>query len=184
MRLFAALPVTGEAERELRALLARVRERDWPVKWVRDEGLHVTVRFLGEVNGDRVPGVREGLQAAVGATSPLSFSATELGAFPSLSRARVLWAGYESEPALELLVHRVEQAMQRLGFPGEAKTFRPHVTLGRIRDGVRLPREGFGALTEERLTGGFVAERLVLYESRTGPGGSRYLEVDSFALAR
>jgi 2'-5' RNA ligase len=184
MRLFAALPVTGEAEGELRTLLARYRGMDWPVKWVRDEGLHVTVRFLGEVAEGRAPQVRERLRAAVAGTPPLSFSATELGAFPTLSRARVLWAGYESEPALELLVHSVEQAMTRLGFPGEAKTFRPHVTLGRIRDGARLPREGFGALAEERLAGGFVAERLVLYESRTGAGGSRYLNLDSFPLAR
>lgn len=184
MRLFAALPVSGDAERELVALLSRYRRSAWPVKWVRDEGLHVTVRFLGEVADAGVPGVAEALRAAVEGTPSLPFSPVEFGAFPSLSRARVLWAGYESEPALELLVHRVEQGVTRLGFPGEAKTFRPHVTLGRIREGARLPREGFGALAGEPLTAGFVAERLVLYESRSGAGGSRYLEVDSFALAR
>ena len=184
MRLFAALPVAGAARRELSDLLVRLRETSWPVMWVQDEGLHVTVRFLGEVQEVRVPAVRDGLREAAFGTPALPFTATELGAFPTLSRARVLWAGYESEPALELLVHRVEQAVIRLGYPGEGKPFHPHVTLGRVRDGARLPQEGLGAFTRERITGSFLAERLVLYESRTGPGGSRYFEVDSYPLWR
>ena len=184
MRLFAALPVTGEAERELRALLARCRGRDWPVKWVRDDGLHVTLRFLGEVASERVSMVREALGGAVAGTPALPFSPTELGAFPSLARARVLWAGYDSEAALELLAHRVERAVMELGFPAEPRAFRPHVTLGRVREGARLPREGLGALAAETLTAAFVVVRVVLYESRTGAGGSRYEELASFALGQ
>jgi len=183
MRLFAALPVGGDARAELERILAAFRRTDWPVKWVREGGLHVTLKFFGEVAPERLAPIRDALAAAERGTPALPFTPTELGAFPSLQRARVLWAGYQTEPALELLVHRVEQATEPLGFPGEGRPFRAHVTLGRVREGSRLPREGMGALEGAVLKAGFTADRLVLYQSRPGPAGTTYDELDSFPLA-
>jgi 2'-5' RNA ligase len=182
MRLFVALPVRGDARAELERKLVALRRTDWPVKWVREEGLHLTLKFLGEVEQERLTAIRAALDGAVRGTPALHFTPTELGAFPSLSRARVLWAGYHTEPALELLVHRVEQATERLGFPGEGRPFHAHVTLGRVRDRARLPREGLGGIEHEALTGEFTANRLVLYQSRPGPAGPVYDELESFAL--
>jgi 2'-5' RNA ligase len=182
MRLFAALPVVGDAKAELERKLTAFRRADWPVKWVREGGLHVTLKFLGEVELERLAAVRAALSTAARGTPVLSFSANDLGAFPTLSRARILWAGYHSGPELELLVHRVEQATAPLGFPVEGRPFRAHVTLGRVREGARLPREGLGALERETLTAGFTADRLVLYQSRPGLGGATYAELDSFLL--
>jgi 2'-5' RNA ligase len=182
MRLFAALPVAGDAKAELERKLAAFRRTDWPIRWVREGGLHVTLKFLGEVEPERLAAIRAALSTAARGTPVLSFTPTELGAFPTLSRARVLWAGYHSGPALELLVHRVEQATEPLGFPVEGRPFRAHVTLGRARQGARLPREGLGALEREVLTAGFTADRLVLYQSRPGPAGTTYDELDSFPL--
>ena len=184
MRLFVALPVEGEARNELQLKLAGYRQRDWPVKWVRDEGLHVTVKFLGEVEPDRVIDLRSALREASAGTPSLTFRPTELGAFPNFARARVLWAGYETETALELMVHRIEQATEALGFPVEGRPFRPHVTLGRIREGGRLPREGAELLENEPLTAGFTTDRLVLFESRSDRGGAHYAPVDLFPLTR
>ena len=182
MRLFAALPVTGDARTELERKLTAFRRTAWPVKWVGEGGLHLTLKFLGEVEPERLGAIRAALDGAVRGTPALHFTPTELGAFPSLPRARVLWAGYHTEPALEMLVHRVEQATDRLGFPGEGRPFRAHITLGRVREGGRLPQEGLGALEREALTAGFTAHRLVLYQSRPGPVGTTYDELDSFAL--
>jgi RNA 2',3'-cyclic 3'-phosphodiesterase len=183
MRLFVALPVTGAAEEELERKLAEYRREAWPVAWVRDGGLHVTIKFLSEVEERRVTDISAALGGAAAGTSVLQFVPTEISAFPSFTRARVLWAGYESESALELMVHRIEQALVPLGFPGEGHPFRPHVTLGRLRDGARLGTEARRRLERETLSGGFSADRLVLYQSRTGPGGSVYSEVDSFSLS-
>lgn len=182
MRLFVALPVGGDARAELERKLAACKQKDWPVKWVGEGGLHVTLKFLGEVEAERLPAIGAALEVAGCGTPVLPFAPGELGAFPSLARARVLWAGYHSEPALELLVHRVEQATEPLGFPGEGRPFRAHVTLGRVREGARLPREGLEALEKEVLTAGFVADRLVLYQSRPGSAGSTYHELASFPL--
>jgi len=182
MRLFAALPVDGEARDELVRVLERLRRRDWPVKWVRDDGLHVTLKFLGEVDPERAPAVATAIRDAVRETPTLPFTPTELGAFPNPSQAKVLWAGYQTETALELMVHRIEQATGALGFPIEGRAFRPHVTLGRVRDGARLPREAAELLRRESLAAGFTSERVVLFQSHTGAGGARYVELDSFSL--
>ena len=182
MQLFAAFPVGDDARSELRGKLRRFRAAGLPVRWVSDEALHVTVKFLGEVSSERLPEVRAWIAAAVRGTPLLQFTPGELGAFPAWTRARVLWAGYEAEAALELLVHRVERQMEQLGFPGEGRPFRAHVTLGRVRDGARLPPDCLEKLEREPLAGGFSADRLILYESRLGPGGARHLELESFSL--
>jgi 2'-5' RNA ligase len=182
MRLFAAFPVREDARSDLVGKLRRFRAAGLPVRWANDEALHVTVKFLGEVSSDRLPEVRTGIDAAVRDTRLLHFSPGELGAFPTLPRPRVLWAGYEAEPALELLVHRVEQQMVLLGFPGEGRPFRAHVTLGRVRAGARLSPDGLHLFEQEPLRGEFFADRLILYESRLGPGGANHLELDSFSL--
>jgi RNA 2',3'-cyclic 3'-phosphodiesterase len=182
MRLFAAFPVGEDALSDLTGKLRRFRAAGLPVKWASDEALHVTVKFLGEVSPGRLPEVRTGIDAAVRGTPLLHFTPGELGAFPTLPRARVLWAGYEAEAALELLVHRVEQHMELLGFPGEGRPFRAHVTLGRVRDGARLPPDCLPMFEQEPLRGEFSADRLILYESRLGPGGAKHLELDSFSL--
>lgn len=182
MRLFTALPVSGEATAELERLLDNLRRTEWPVRWVRGDALHVTVKFFGEVGADQVPAITEALTAATDRTPLLPFAPGELGGFPNLRRPRVLWAGYQSETALELLVHRVEQRAEALGFPVEGRPFRPHVTLGRVRDGVTWPAAASDRLEREALQASFVADRLILFESRQGPGGSIYSQLHSFSL--
>jgi 2'-5' RNA ligase len=115
------------------APLRRRREK-LPVKWVRPENIHLSLKFLGEVDEAREPELRQALQRAAGSRTeprPLTLQITRFGVFPDYHRPHVLWAGVTPDPALELLQHAVEQAFAPLGFPTEARTFRPHVTLGR-----------------------------------------------------
>lgn len=182
MRLFAGIPVAGAAEIELTGVLARLRDSGWPVKWVRSEGLHVTVKFLGETEDGRVPALGESLAQAAKGTGTLHFNSTGLGAFPSLGRPRILWAGFEAEAALELMVDRVERRCADLGFSPDGHPHRPHVTLGRVRDGGRLPADASAQLEREHLEGNFTADRLVLYRSHPGAGGSRFEALLTFSL--
>lgn len=131
MRLFIALNLPEEVQQALWAAVAPLRDLGLPVKWVRPEGIHLTLKFLGEV-----PEAREGEfvaalgRAAVGARAlPLALGG--FGVFPDFRRPRVLWVGVAPDPALELLQDRVEREFAPLGFPTEAQTFRPHLTLGR-----------------------------------------------------
>jgi len=184
MRLFAGIPVSGSAETELTSVLGRLRTHDWPVNWVRAEGLHLTVKFLGEVAEDRLAALENTLVRAADGTGTLQVRCTELGAFPSLARPRILCAGLDTEAALELLVDRVERGCAGLGFPLEGHPHRPHVTLGRVRQEGRLPAGAGALLSAERLVGNFTAERLVLYRSYPGAGGSRFETLLTFPLGK
>jgi 2'-5' RNA ligase len=182
MRLFAALPVTGDATVELTALIGELERTDWPVRWVKPAGLHLTVKFLGETDPGRVPEIEASLRLASRWVGMITLAAGELGAFPGLTGARVLWAGFVSEPALELLAHRIEQGCAGLGFPVAGRPFRPHVTIGRVREGRTLTRTATEVLELRRLRNGFSADRLVLYESVTGSGPAEYRAVATISL--
>lgn len=124
--------------RKLWDALAPLRQRreNLPVKWVRPENIHVSLKFLGEVDDSRTTELQTALQRAAGRGArsearPLMLQITGFGVFPDYHRPHVLWAGVTPEPGLELLQHSVEQAFAPLGFPTEARAFRPHVTLAR-----------------------------------------------------
>jgi 2'-5' RNA ligase len=140
---------------ELWDALAPLRQRreQLPVKWVRPENIHLSLKFLGDVEDARELELRSALKQAAGQLSeprPLTLQMEGFGVFPDYHRPHVLWVGVTPDPALELLQHGVEQAFAPLGFPTEARTFRPHVTLARAARDAR-PR-AFAGL-EEVLTG-------------------------------
>jgi RNA 2',3'-cyclic 3'-phosphodiesterase len=174
MRLFAAVPVPEPAREQILKLLGKLREAGWPVRWVHDEGLHMTLKFFGEVAPERLDVIAEALHFAGHGAGTLALELGELGAFPSRNRPRVLWVGVQAPAALELLQDRIERGCEAIGFPPEGAPFQPHITLGRVREGQRLPTGGIEDHAEgfERVS--FVAEQLVLYESLLTTAGPRY----------
>jgi 2'-5' RNA ligase len=174
MRLFAAVPLADPARGQILGLLGKLRNAGWPVRWVHDEGLHMTLKFFGEVGAERVDVIAEALRFAAQGAGPLALELGDLGAFPSRNRPRVLWVGIHAPPALELLQDRIERGCEAIGFPPEGAPFQPHITLGRVREGQRLPPGGLDDHADgfERVP--FVAQELVLYESVLTTGGPRY----------
>jgi 2'-5' RNA ligase len=174
MRLFAAVPVAEPARTEILALLARLRATEWPVRWVQDEGLHLTLKFFGEVASERLEVIEEAVRIAGDDVGALSLTLGDLGAFPSESRPRVLWIGLEGTPALELLQDRLERAAEAIGFPPEGTPFQPHVTLGRVREGQRCPPHGLDDFQAVYQRVHFVGSQLGVYESVLTTRGPRY----------
>ena len=174
MRLFAAIPVTEPARSEVLALLERLRQTGWPVRWVGNEGLHVTLKFFGEVTGERLEVIAEAVRMAGQGTGQLPLRLDELGAFPSRQRPRVLYLGLEATPALELLQDRIERGGEALGFPPEGTPFNPHVTLGRLREGQKCPPHALDDLDGSFEQLSFTGEQVILYESILTPHGPRY----------
>lgn len=174
MRLFVAIPVTGPAREQILSLLGKLRSASWPVRWVHDEGLHMTLKFFGEVAPERLDVIAEALRFAAAGSGALSLQLGELGAFPSRARPRILWVGVLAPPGLELLQDRIERGCEAIGFPPEGAPFQPHLTLGRVREGQRLPPGGLDDHAEAFERVPFVAQELVLYESVLTTGGPRY----------
>ena len=132
-----ALNLPDTTRQALWSAIAPLRDLQLPVKWVRPDGIHLTLKFLGELADTRQSAVIGALGRAAQGTRPLPLALEGFGAFPDPAHARVLWAGVGAEPALELLQHAVEREFTPLGFPIEARTFRPHVTLGRAQRDAR-----------------------------------------------
>lgn len=174
VRCFAALPVPDGASAALARALAAYRELDWPVRWVPVVGVHVTLKFFGEVPEGRAGTIAESLDFAVAGVAPISLALAGFGAFPAPDRVRVLWAGIEAPPALELLQDRIETRSADLGFAGEGGVYRPHVTIGRVREGERLARAQVEQFIDTALSAPFTADRVVLFQSRLESGGAVY----------
>jgi 2'-5' RNA ligase len=174
MRLFAAVPIPSPAQEVIAGVLQRLRSAGLPVRWVNDDGLHLTLKFYGEVPAERREVIEESLRMAARGTGPLPLRLGELGAFPSPRHPKVLWVGLEAPPALELLQDRLERGGEAIGFPPEGRPFRPHVTLGRVREGHRVPLEVFDPARMPLAPMAFLADRVVLYESVLTPAGPEY----------
>jgi RNA 2',3'-cyclic 3'-phosphodiesterase len=136
MRLFIAVHIPEPVRERLAQVQARARELSLPVTLTNPDGLHLTLAFLGETAPERVPALRECLDRACGAVRPFTLGLAGLGVFPNERRPRVLWAGLSSELPLLTQVHgALTQELRAAGFPVEDRAFRPHVTLGRAKEG-------------------------------------------------
>jgi 2'-5' RNA ligase len=182
VRCFAALPIPAASREALGRALAPFLELNWPVRWVRPEGVHVTLKFFGDVAQERTEAIAESLDFAVAGIGPIPLSLAGFGAFPGPDRVRVLWAGIEAPTSLELLQDRVETRAEDLGFAGEGIIFRPHVTIGRVREGERIPRADSDRLFAAPLASSFTADRVVLYGSTMRDGGAEYRELHTAAF--
>lgn len=172
-RLFAAIPVPEPALSELSDILEGLRAKGWPVRWVRRDGLHITLKFYGAVAEEDVSTVETALGRATESVGSFRLCGARVEAFPPGRRARVVWMSLAASRDLELLQGRVERGNAAESQPVERRPFRPHITLGRVEQGARLPPS---ALTGPVVQGdiGFLADRVVLFESRSGRGGSVY----------
>jgi len=135
VRLFIALTPPPEVQRAVWDAFAPLRARAMPVKWIPPDGIHLTLKFLGEVDEGRLAELSGALVDAVAGARAISLVVRGAGAFPDARRPRVFWAGVEPDPAIELLQDRVERVFGPLGFPTEGRAFRPHLTLGRAGKG-------------------------------------------------
>jgi RNA 2',3'-cyclic 3'-phosphodiesterase len=174
MRLFIAVPLPTPAIEEAGRVLRTLRESEWPVRWVRDDGLHITLKFFGEVTSDRLDSIEELVQISTKGMHPMEMTLQGGGAFPSGRRPRVLRLEVKAGPDLELLQDRLERGGEQIGFAPEGRPFRPHITLGRVREGDRLPAGAMKRLEELPEHTTFLADRVVLFESRQTPLGPLY----------
>jgi 2'-5' RNA ligase len=136
IRAFLAVEIGGSARRAAavaaRRLAREVRGRE--VRWARPETYHLTLRFLGEIAEEQVAPLAARVAETVADLAPFDLRLGALTAFPSPRRPRVVAVTVEPEAPLAALARRVEAAVIHAGLPGEDRAFRPHLTLGRVRD--------------------------------------------------
>lgn len=175
MRLFVAVNLPDDVRASIHGTAAPLREAALPVKWVAPDGLHVTLKFLGDVASKRLPEITTVLEGACAGAKAFPLLLSGFGAFPAPDRARVFWVGCEPAPPLELLQDALERGFATLGFPVEGRPFRPHVTIGRARRDVRSGVRGAAALLDTlELSEHVTVASVDLMESTLTPSGARY----------
>jgi len=175
MRLFVAINLPAAVREALHAAAAPLREAGAPVKWVGADGIHLTLKFLGDVGEDRERAIVAALDALTAGRRAFTLPIGGFGAFPTSTRPQVFWVGAEAVPALELLQHDLERAFADLDFPLEGRPFRPHLTLGRTKKGGERRARAVGELLDEVAFADEVAvDAVELMQSRLSPKGASY----------
>ena len=140
-RVFVAVPLPAAQRAVLESAIASLRGHGLDrVRWVRVEGIHVTLKFLGDIPASQVEAVGQAMRSAAKDVAPFQLQLASLGVFPNPKRARVIWCGVSGQmEQLISLQERTEQAIVPLGYPRERRPYSPHLTLGRVREGDRPP---------------------------------------------
>jgi RNA 2',3'-cyclic 3'-phosphodiesterase len=175
MRLFVAIDVPG-AVKEKAAALATELQSD-AIMPVRPQNMHVTMKFMGEVDGKELPEISERLGKI--RFQPFSCSVKSVGVFPDEEHVRVVWAGAQSDGALERLADDVIAALK--GY-GKEEKFTAHLTIARVKK--KIDARPFLAKHKDELFGEFDVSSFRLISSELGPTGSKYTVIKEFSAGK
>lgn len=185
VRCFVAVELTPEIRKRVAEAAEELQAAGAEVGWVRPENFHLTLRFLGELDPDRLEGVRAGLSERLRCTAPIRISIEGVGRFPERGGfVRVLWVGCRGElDRLRDLWERVQAAARAAGLPRDDHGFSPHITIGRVKSkkNVRALLERLAGL-EERCFGEQSIDGVTLIQSRLDPGGAVYTPLERWRL--
>ncbi len=182
MRTFIAIELPEGVKSFLREHIALLRSFGGNVKWTRPESLHLTLKFLGNIRKDVAEAITARLMPLFGREARLSLNVEGAGGFPTLSRPRVIWIGLrDASGRLGPMVAELEDLLEPLGFAKERRAFSPHLTLGRVKQGMPSP-DLIGALQEMQVLSGpgFTADHAVLFQSILKPSGAQYVPLARF----
>lgn len=179
MRLFTAIELDEGCRQALQEAIDAMPP-GLPMRWVRQENQHLTLKFIGEWPERRCDEVVEALRRVRSGT--IRFTVTGLGVLPNLRSPRVFLAGLRHDDELPRLAAKVNAALAPLGIERERRAYRPHVTLGRVKGRIR-PAELQRAIDEHgREFGLQIVNRFVLFASELRPSGAVYRKIEEFPL--
>ncbi len=179
IRSFIAIELPQDLKTELAGLQAKLKVDRPRVKWVSPDGIHLTLKFLGDVDASRISQVSQAMTEAVKGIAPFELTAGQLGVFPNYERVQVVWVGLEGDlTTLDRLYRQLEDGLSKIGFPPEQRGFKPHLTLARVADEA-LPeeRKRFGDFilsSKAQINHSIKATGLSLMKSVLAPRGAVY----------
>ena len=186
-RMFCAFELTVDLQTRISAHATRVREAvpDAAASWSRPENIHLTMKFFGNVEPERVAAISDATERVCEQSSPVQVAVGKTGVFPRPSRPQVLWIGVEDPSgALAKLQQRLEDEFAREGFPKEDRAFRPHLTIARIRNPHDAARLAQTHLETNFSVVDVTLNELILFRSELSSKGSKYTTVSRHNLSQ
>ena len=185
MRCFVAISLPEELKASISGIQERLKTAGADVSWTRQEGMHLTLKFLGEVEEKMIPNIERALDMAVDGITTFTLSVSGMGIFPDMRRPRVVWIGLKEEGDNLIRLHKgVDEELKKTGFPSEDRRFTPHITLGRIRSNRNIEKLLKLIDAEKGVdSGSFEVSDLHLIKSELKPSGAVYTELYSVMLS-
>jgi 2'-5' RNA ligase len=175
MRLFIAMPLPSHIEESLGKAIFVLKQKGAKVKWVAPKNIHLTLKFLGDVDEDKVPDISRAIEKVAGKYGKIEGTVDRLGAFPGVNRPRVIWSGLSGQTeTLARIASDVENEMAALGFEKENRPFKSHLTLGRVKDSFKSGDLAEAVKSYEFVPEPVVFDRIVLFKSTLTPRGPIY----------
>ena len=177
IRTFVAVEINASVRARADAMMRQLAAVAAGIKWVEAHNLHFSLKFLGDVPLVETPKICKAVEAAAATIEPFELDVQGAGAFPHSGQPRTLWLGAGAGgEQLVALAEAIEAALKKLGYPPEGRPFQPHLTIGRVRQGDRVPAE-FGKLIQEQAEKSFgqtTVDEVVVFSSRLDRAGPTY----------
>jgi RNA 2',3'-cyclic 3'-phosphodiesterase len=174
MRAFFAFEISASVKEYIQEVIKGMASRVTGVRWVKSDGQHITLKFLGEIEETMANNIKNRLASLENIYGPFEATIKAVDAFPNKRRARVIVVTLEKGVDIsKAIFHDIEDALSTLGIEKEERDFTPHITLGRKKEPGPLLERDIPGLDEM----GFIIDRLVLFRSTLTPGGAIYTPV-------
>jgi len=187
MRAFIAIELPAEIKEYLSRIQNKLKTCQADMKWVKPQNIHLTLKFLGEINTEQSDQTASILKRAAGSAPPFIISLASIAAFPGINTPRMVWLGIgQGEPQIKKLVQYLEEGLSGAGMPQEEREFSAHITLARNRscrnqqalaDGIAVLNDKLKNEKHE-----FTADKLTLFKSDLTPQGPVYEALKVFPL--
>ena len=183
VRAFIAIALPPEICLALSDCISRIKQHHGDIKWVRTEGLHITLKFLGDIQPGRVEEIASSLSQIGSACPAFEISIEGAGAFPGMQRPRIIWTGIrQGAEELIRLASQIDGAMETFGFEPEGRPFKPHITLGRVRSPKNIRETMEAVKNQTGIFGTFRANAIILMQSVLKPTGAEYTPLHQFQI--
>ena len=183
IRTFIAVEIDSQTKQKISDLIASLKKSNADVKWVTKDQMHLTLKFLGNIEQNKVQEISDVLKSIAGNFKPFSISLSAIAGFPNLNRPKVIWLGIEKGAEnLKKLNELIETGLEKIGFRKESREFNPHLTLGRVRTFKNIS-ELTQIINENNIHNEVKINELILFQSTLTPKGSIYTPVSTSLLA-
>ena len=182
LRTFVALPLDNRIVASLQDLHHQLTSLPVDVKWVKPQSIHVTIKFIGNVDEQRIDPVCEAIQRGVAGVRSWPVEVKKVGTFPGMRNPRVVWVGLDDPKGnIKAVQHHIEDELAKIGFEKERRPFTPHLTVGRVRSSKGKKDLVCFLLDErEREFGEMEIDRVLLFKSDLKPTGAVYTVLKEF----
>jgi len=186
IRAFIAIPLEPKIQHAIECVQDHLKKTNSDVKWVTPKNIHITLKFLGDVDTEQINSVKQTLANLFQNTRSFKVELSRLGAFPNIDRPRTLWVGLkDSKQRLSRIAVSLEKALGKIGFQGDQKSFSPHITIGRIRSSKNisaLSKSMSNYQISENCTQNI--SKIILFQSNLCPDGPIYKSLYQIKLKK